>query len=150
MASIINLFYMETLDHANFSCLASFSTYHLMPREKISNLLLSSLCRRRESNLSRLCSKLVPYAIHYSITPWQSHRHLLSSFKVLLCLSRVSSKIIWPRAWTGFLGFQAPRLFDFELRPGSSLGFGSVEPRFPKAPKSKCCNLSKHATLRLS
>ena len=34
MASNINLSYMETLDPANLSCLAPFSNYHLMPREK--------------------------------------------------------------------------------------------------------------------
>ena len=31
---IINLYYMEMLDHANLLCWAPFSTYHLMPREK--------------------------------------------------------------------------------------------------------------------
>ena len=34
LASNINLCYMETLNHANLSCLAPFSNYHLMPREK--------------------------------------------------------------------------------------------------------------------
>ena len=62
MASII-FYYMETLDHANLSCLAPFSTYHLMPREKPSEKHLALLPRRRESNPGRLRSKLLRYPL---------------------------------------------------------------------------------------
>ena len=36
MASIVifNLYYMETLDHANLFLWAQFLTYHILPREK--------------------------------------------------------------------------------------------------------------------
>ena len=63
MASIINLNYMETLNNVNLLCLAPFSTYHLMPREKPSQQLLASFRRRWESNPGHLRSKLVRYPL---------------------------------------------------------------------------------------
>ena len=89
-ASIINLYYMKTLNHSNLSCLAPFSTYHLMPRAKPSEMLLALLCRQRESNPGRQHSKLVRYRqwlnslslISRTIKLWWTNKEIYASQRI--------------------------------------------------------------------
>ena len=86
-ASII-INYMETLDHAIFSCLAPFFvTYHLMPRGRKKHLNIATFFAYADGgNRTRAASTASSRAIHYTIAPRLEVKSLMQEILIYLKL----------------------------------------------------------------
>ena len=61
---------MEMLDHAIFSCLAPFLSYHLMPRGRKNHLNMATFVYADGGNQTQAASAASERGIHYTIAPW--------------------------------------------------------------------------------